>query len=54
MDHDGNVEQWLDRRKGFIEGILQAPDLQSMASSSLAIFTQIRQVVRDILQAKRF
>jgi hypothetical protein len=52
MDHDGIVEQLLDRCKGFIENILQAPDLQSVASASLAIFTQIRQVARDILQAK--
>ena len=52
MDHDLIVEQWLDRCKGFIENILQAPDLQSVASASLAIFTQIRQVARDVLQAK--
>lgn len=52
MDHDLIVEQLLDRCKGFIERILQTPDLQSVASASLAIFTQIRQVARDILQAK--
>jgi hypothetical protein len=52
MDHDLIVEQLLDRCKGFIESILQAPNLQSVASASLAIFTQIRQVARDILQAK--
>ena len=49
MDHDLIVEQWLDRCKGFIESILQAPDLHGVASSSLAIFTQIRLVARDIL-----
>jgi hypothetical protein len=52
MDHDGIVEQLLDRCKGFIENILQAPDLHTVASAALAIFTQIRQVARDILQAK--
>jgi len=52
MDHDLIVEQLLDRCKGFIEGMMQAPDLQSVANASLAIFTQIRQVARDILQAK--
>jgi len=52
MDHDGIVEQLLDRCKGFIESILQAPDLHDVASASLAIFTQMRPVVRDILQAK--
>jgi len=35
MDHDLIVEQWLDRCKGFIESILQAPDLHGVASSSL-------------------
>jgi hypothetical protein len=52
MDHDGIVEQLLDRCKGFIENILQPPDLQSVACASLAIFTQIRQVARDLMQAK--
>jgi hypothetical protein len=52
MDHDGIVDQWLDRCKGFIENILQAPDLHSVASASLAILTQMRHVARDILQAK--
>ena len=31
---------------------MQAPDLPSVAWASLAIFTQIRQVARDLLQAK--
>lgn len=52
MDHDVIVEQLLDRCKCFIESILQAPDLHSVASASLTIFTQMRQVARDILQAK--
>jgi hypothetical protein len=52
MDHDGIVEQLLDRCKGFIENILQAPDLLSVASASLAIFAQMRHVARAILQAK--
>jgi hypothetical protein len=52
MDHDGIVEQLLDRCKGFIENILQAPDLHSVASASLAILAQVRHIARDILQAK--
>lgn len=52
MDHDLIVAPLLDRCKGFIENILLAPDLQNVASASLTIFTQIRQVARDILQAK--
>jgi hypothetical protein len=43
MDHDVIVEQWLDRCKGFLESILQAPDLHRVASASLAIFAQMRQ-----------
>jgi hypothetical protein len=52
MDHDVIVEQLMDRCKRLIENILQAPDLQSVASASLAIFTQMRHVAREILQAK--
>jgi Uncharacterised protein family (UPF0236) len=52
MDHDSIVEQLLERCKRFIENILQAPDLHSVASASLAIFAQMRQVAREILQAK--
>jgi hypothetical protein len=52
MDHDLIVEQLLARCKGFIENILQAPDLHSVAAASLAIFEQVRHVARDILQAK--
>jgi Uncharacterised protein family (UPF0236) len=52
MDHELIVEQLLDRCKGVIESILQAPDLHNVASAALAIFTQLRPVARDILQAK--
>jgi len=52
MDHDVIVEQLRDRCKSFMENILQAPDLHSVASASLAIFTQLRHVAREILQAK--
>ena len=52
MDHDLIVEQLLDRCKGFIENILQAPDLHNVATASLAIFAQMREVAREILQAK--
>lgn len=52
MDHDLIVEQLLARCKGFIENILQTTDLHSVATASLAIFAQLRQVGREILQAK--
>jgi hypothetical protein len=52
MDHELMVEQLLARCKGFIENILQATDLHSVATASLAIFEQMRQVAREILQAK--
>jgi hypothetical protein len=52
MDHDLIVEHLLDRCKCFIENILQASDLHTVAAASLAIFAQMRQVARDILQAK--
>jgi hypothetical protein len=52
MDHDLIVGQLLDRCKCFIEHILQASDLHSVATASLAIFSQIREVAREILQAK--
>jgi hypothetical protein len=52
MDHDLIVEQLLARCKCFIEHILQAADLHSVATTSLAIFKQMRQVAREILQAK--
>ena len=52
MDHDAIVEQRLARCKGLLENILQAADLHSVASASLAIFAQMRPVAREILQAK--
>jgi len=52
MDHDLIVEQLLDRCKCFIEHILQASDLHSVATASLAIFAQLREVAREVLQAK--
>jgi hypothetical protein len=52
MDHDLIVEHLLDRCKCFIENILQASDLHNVAAASLAIFEQMRQVARDLLQAK--
>jgi hypothetical protein len=52
MDHELIVEHLLDRCKCFIENILQASDLHSVAAASLAIFAQMRQVARDMLQAK--
>jgi hypothetical protein len=51
MDHELIVEPLLDRCKCFIEHILQAPDLHSVATASLAIFAQLREVAREILQA---
>jgi hypothetical protein len=51
MDHDLIVEQLLDRCKGVIESILQASDLHRVATASLAIFTQVRDVAREMLQA---
>jgi hypothetical protein len=52
MDHDLIVEQLLDRCKQFIENILQASDLHRVATASLAIFAKLREVAREILQAK--
>jgi hypothetical protein len=52
MDHDRIVEQLLDRCTCLIEQILQASDLHNMAAASLAIFAPLREVAREILQAK--
>ena len=52
MDHDLIVEQLLDRCKCCIEHILQAPDLHRVATASLAIFAQLREGAREMLQAK--
>ncbi len=50
--HDLIVESLLDQCKHVIEHILQAPDLHSVASASLALFAQMREVAREILQTK--
>jgi hypothetical protein len=52
MDHERIVEQLLARCKGFIEHMLQGPDLHRVATASLAIFEPMRPVAREILQAK--
>jgi hypothetical protein len=52
MDHDLIVEQVLERCKHLIENILQAPDLHSVATASLVLFAPLREVAREILQAK--
>ena len=52
MDHDLIVEHLLERCKCFIENILQAPDLPSVAAASVAIFAPMRHVARETLQAK--
>jgi len=52
MDHDFIVEQLRARGKGFLEDIWRAADLHSVATASLAIVEQMRQVAREILQAK--
>jgi hypothetical protein len=52
MDHELIVEPLLARCKGCIENILQAPDLHRVATASLSIFAQMREVAREILQAK--
>ena len=54
MDHDVIVESLLDRCKRVIENILQAPDLHSVASASLAILAQMRHVARDIPHSTGF
>src|SRR2546430_9380764 len=52
MDHELIVEQLLERCKCFIAHTLQAPDLHRVATASLAIFAQLREVAREMLQAK--
>jgi len=52
MDHDLIVEPLLARGTCFIENILQAPDLHSVAAASMAIVEQMRPVAREMLQAK--
>jgi hypothetical protein len=52
VDHDIIVEQLLDRCKRLLENIVQAPDFDSVASASLAVVVPMREVAREILQAK--
>ena len=52
MDHELIVEQLLARCKCFLEDILQASDLDSVATASLAILAQLREIARDMLQVK--
>lgn len=52
MDHELIVEHLLERCHCFIENILQTTDLHNIAAASLAIFAQLRQLARDLLQAK--
>lgn len=51
-DHDVIVEPVLERCKGVLERIWQAPNRPSVASASRAIVAQRRPVVRDLLQVK--
>ncbi|RPJ38187.1 MAG: hypothetical protein EHM35_05090 [Planctomycetaceae bacterium] len=52
MDHALIVEPLLARCKGVSENMLPAPARHSVATASLAIFAQMREVAREILQAK--
>lgn len=52
MAHDVIVASVLEWCKRLIENMLQAPDLHSVSSASPMIFAQMRQVARDMLQAK--
>jgi hypothetical protein len=52
MDRDLIVGQVMNHCKRLIEHIFEAADLQPVATASLAIFDQIREVARVLLQAK--
>jgi hypothetical protein len=52
MDRDLIVGQLMNRCKRFIESVLEAADLQTVAMASLAICDQMRDVARALLQAK--
>jgi len=52
MDHDVIVEPLLDRCEALIANIVQAPDLHRVAPASWAIFAQMREGARELLQAK--
>ncbi len=52
MDHDLIGEQLVDRCKRVIENLLQAPDLHHVGRASRAICARMRQLAREMLQAK--
>src|SRR5215471_7330590 len=52
MDRAMIVEQLMHHCKRFIDNILQAADLSTLAAASLAIVVQMREVARVLLQAK--
>jgi hypothetical protein len=52
MDHAMIVGQIMHHCKRLIEHVLEASDLQTVATASLAIFDQMREVARTLLQAK--
>jgi hypothetical protein len=52
MDHELIVAQLLARCPGCIATMWQGPDLHRVATASLAIFEPMRQVAREMLQAK--
>ena len=51
MDRDLIVGQLMNRCKCVIEHIVEAADLQTVATASIAIFEQMREVARAMLQA---
>ena len=52
MDRNLSVGQLMSRCKDVIESITEADDLQTVASAGVAIFEQMREVARVLLQAK--
>jgi hypothetical protein len=52
MDHAMIVGQVMHHCKRLIERVLDASDLQTVATASLAIVDQMREVARALLQAK--
>jgi hypothetical protein len=51
MDRDLIVGQLMNRCKCVSEHIVEAADLQTVATASIAIFEQMREVARAMLQA---
>jgi hypothetical protein len=51
MDRDLIVGQLMNRCNCVIEHIVEAADLQTVATASIAIFEQMREVARAMLQA---